>query len=121
MSAVANTLVLFNVLFNPARQQPIQLPVQVICIGDFAFLALPGELLAEISLDWRERCAGRSVQAFVIGLANGLMGYIPHGSSFAEPGAEHKYETIMNAMEPRAAEIALDAAEKLLAELRPSG
>jgi hypothetical protein len=121
MSAVSNTLVLFNTLFNPARQQPIDLPVQVICIGDFAFLALPGEILVEISLDWQQRSASGSAHGFVIGLANGLMGYIPHGSSFEELGAEHKYETIMNAMEPRAAEIALDAAQKLLGELRPRG
>lgn len=70
----------------------------------------------EVSCDWQQRNAPYSQQAFVIGLANGFLGYLPHPQNFQEPEAEFKYETIMNALEPAAMRLALEQAEKMLKE-----
>lgn len=117
MSAVCTYFVMLQKLFNPAIQERAALPVQVIRLGEYLFIALPGEALVEAGLDWRERNRSRGDDAFVIGLANGYVGYLPHSSNFEEAGAEYKYETIMNALEPRAVDIALDEAVKMAAAL----
>lgn len=117
MSAVCTYFVMLQKLFNPAMQERAALPVQVIRLGEYLFIALPGEVLVEAGLDWRERNRSRGDDAFVIGLANGYVGYLPHSSNFEEAGAEYKYETIMNALEPRAVDIALSEAVKMAAAL----
>jgi len=117
MTAVCNYLVRVNKLFNPARQKPIHMQVQVIGIHKFTFLALPGEVLVENALDWQDRIQDLGSEAFVIGLANGFMGYLPHKSNFEEPDAEFRYETLMNALEPTATDVALEAGEKMAVEI----
>jgi len=114
MGAVCNYRVHMGRLMNPSPQ-PVDMPVQVFRVNDYLFLALPGEVLVEVSLDWQQRTG--SDKAFIVGLANGAFGYLPHGSNFHEPGAEGKYETIMNALEPRAIEIALDSACDMLGKM----
>jgi neutral ceramidase len=116
MSAVCNYFVLLERLFNPAQQKPIPLPVQVIQLDDYRFLALPGEVLVEVSLEWQQRNDDIPDNAFVISLANGYMGYLPHRKNFLEPDAPFKYETLMNALEPRAMEIAVEEACQLIKE-----
>lgn len=116
MSAVARFLVLAMRLSNPAYRRPLSLPVQTIELGQLRLLTLPGEVLMEVSCDWQQRNAPYSQQAFVIGLANGFLGYLPHPQNFQEPEAEFKYETIMNALEPAAMRLALEQAEKMLKE-----
>jgi hypothetical protein len=118
MTAVCNYFVHLNKLFNPAQHNPIHMPVQVVCIQDFNFLALPGEILVENTFDWQERNGEMAAKSFVIGLANGFMGYLPHKSNFAESDAHCRYETLMNALEPTAMDVALDLGAKLVAELR---
>jgi len=118
MTAVCNYFVHLNKLFNPAQQDPIYMPVQVICIQGFNFLALPGEVLVENAFDWQARNRDMGAESFVIGLANGFMGYLPHKSNFTEPDARYRYETLMNALESAAMDIALDAGARLVAEMR---
>lgn len=113
MSAVCNYFVLLEKLFNPKQQQPIRTTIQLVQLGQFCFLALPGEVLVENSLDWQKRNLDGEKTAFIIGLANGFMGYLPHPDNFTEPGCEYKYETLMNALEPAAMGLALDEGEKL--------
>ena len=78
MSAVCTYFVMLQKLFNPAMQTRTTLPVQVIRLGEYLFIALPGEVLVEAGLDWRDRNRSRCEDAFVIGLANGYVGYLPH-------------------------------------------
>jgi neutral ceramidase len=111
MSAVCRYFVLLNCIFNPAMHQPAVVPVQLIKLGDYSILALPGEVLAEAAMEWQES-AGST--AYIAGLANGYLGYLPHGSNFHEPGWEDKYETIMSALEPGAMELILAEAKRLL-------
>lgn len=118
MTAVCNYFVYLNKLFNPAQQNPIHMPVQVICLQDFNFLALPGEILVENALDWQARNRKTATESFVIGLANGFMGYLPHKSNFEEPDAHYRYETIMTAMEPAATDVALEVGARMAAEMR---
>jgi hypothetical protein len=121
MTAVCNYFVRLNRLFNPAQRNPIHMPVQVIGLGGFDFLALPGEILVENSFDWQERNRERGARSFVVGLANGFMGYLPHRSNFDEPDARHRYETIMHAMEPAATDVALEVGARLVSEMRREG
>jgi hypothetical protein len=114
MTAVCHYFILLEKLFNPDQQAEIALPVQVIGIEDMRFLALPGEVLVEVGLDWQRRNGRLADKAFVIGLANGFMGYLPHHSNFAEPDWETKYETLMNALDPGAMDIALEEGARLL-------
>jgi hypothetical protein len=118
MTAVCNYFVRLNRLFNPEQRRPIQLPVQILCIRHFDFLALPGEILVENAFDWQERNGGKAEESFVIGLANGFMGYLPHHTNFEEPDARFRYETLMNAMEPGAMDVALEIGASLTAEAR---
>ncbi len=118
MTAVCNYFVRLNKLFNPTQRNPIDMPVQVICIDKFNFLALPGEILVENAFDWQARNGRMAAESFVIGLANGFMGYLPHKSNFEEPDAQYRYETLMNAMEPTATDVALEVGTRLVSEMR---
>jgi|GEM_PF-922095 len=114
MSAVSTFLVNISRLLISKYRRPMQVSVQIIKIGDYHLMTLPGEVLVEVGRDWQERNQPHGEKAFIIGLANGWMGYLPHPSNFQEPGAEYKYETIMNALEPEATRIALEKAEEMV-------
>jgi hypothetical protein len=111
LGAICNYRVYTRRLLDPSPE-PIGVPVQVIRLNEYSLLALPGEVLVEVSLDWRERVGLR--KGFIVGLANDSFGYLPHRTNFNEPGAEAKYETIMNVLEPGAVEIALEEACQML-------
>jgi hypothetical protein len=116
MSAVSTFLVMISRLLIPKYSRSMLVSVQTIKIGDYHLMTLPGEVLVEVGKDWQERNRPHSDKAFIIGLANGWMGYLPHPSNFQESGAEFKYETIMNALEPEATRIALEKAEAMIQE-----
>jgi hypothetical protein len=88
--------------------------VQTIQLNDYRLMTLPGEVLVDVGQDWQKRNHPHEDEAFIIGLANGFMGYLPHPGNFMEDGANYKYETIMNALERDAALIALEQAEKMV-------
>jgi len=114
MSAVSTFIVMVSKLLISKFSKPIQVSVQTIEINDFRFMTLPGEVLVEVGKDWQERNHPNESKAFIIGLANGWMGYLPHPSNFNEPEAKYKYETIMNALDPEATRIALEQAEQMV-------
>jgi len=114
MSAVSTFIVMLSKLLIPKYSRPVQVSVQTIEIGEYHLMTLPGEVLVEVGRDWQTRNRPHGDKAFIIGLANGWMGYLPHPSNFQEPGAEFKYETIMNALEPEATRLALEKAEEML-------
>jgi hypothetical protein len=63
----------------------VPFPLQALRIGRALFIAAPGELFTETSLELKRRLAG---PVFLIGLANGYYGYIPTTAAFAEGGYE---------------------------------
>jgi len=117
MAAVSTFLMMAMKLTNPALRKPLSIAVQVIGINEYHLLALPGEALVGVGRSWQERNAPFGEKAFVIGLANGFMGYLPHHDNFLEDGAQFKYETIMNALERDAMSLALEQAEKMMNQL----
>jgi len=117
MSAVCNYFVMTHKLFNPQQKADISLVVQVSAINEFRFLALPGEVLVEVGLDWKARHLTVERQAFIVGLANGFVGYLPHPSNFNELGAYQMIETLMNALEPAAIGQALKESEAISRKL----
>ncbi len=112
LSSICHYQVYMTRAINPAPA-PLDMPVQVLGINDAFFVALPGEVLIEVGAEWKRRTG--SDQAFIVALANDSFGYLPHASNFQEPGWQDKYETIRNALEPIAMDVALDEACRLLA------
>ena len=114
MAAVSTFIVMVSKLLIAKFNKPVPVSVQTIEINEFRFMTLPGEVLVEVGVDWQKRNHPNESKAFIIGLTNGWMGYLPHPSNFYEPEARYKYETIMNALEPDATRIALEHAEQMV-------
>ena len=89
--------------------------MQVMRINEMALLALPGEVLVEVGEEWSRRVGSNS--AFIVGLANAHLRYLPRAAHFAEPHADLRYETVTAGLEPTGIETALDAAIELHAAL----
>ncbi len=66
----------------------VQTEIQVIRVGDAAFLAFPGEIFAEIGLRIKE--VSVAPHTFVTGLSNGYVGYVAPDRALTEEGG---YET----------------------------
>ncbi len=60
--------------------------LQVLRVGDRAYVGVPGEYFAELGLRVKEGC--HPLHALVVGYANGALGYIPHREAFARGGYE---------------------------------
>lgn len=116
MSAVSNYLVSISKLLIPKYNRPAKISILTIKCNQFHLMSLPGEVLVEVGAEWQQRNQPYESTAFVIGLTNGWVGYLPHKQNFLEPEAQYKYETIMNALEPNATLILLDSAESMIKE-----
>jgi hypothetical protein len=68
------------------RTAPHSAEVQVMRIGDVACVALPGEFFVEYGLEIKKRSPARVT--FIVGLANGSVGYVPTEDAFAQGGYE---------------------------------
>jgi hypothetical protein len=75
-----------------------EVEVTVIALGDCALAAVPGELFVETALALKSRAPG---QLWIVGLANGYLGYIPPVTAFARGG----YEVIAARCAPGTAEL----------------
>ncbi len=112
LSSICQYRVYLNRALNPAPV-PLDVPVQVMGINEYLFLALPGEVLIEVAFDWKQRT--NSDRSYIVALANDAYGYLPHSTNFEEPNAEVKYETIMNALEPQAMDLAVQKGCQMVA------
>ncbi|MHB8507896.1 MAG: hypothetical protein ACYDGR_04505 [Candidatus Dormibacteria bacterium] len=92
---------------------PLQIEVQVLRIGELAVVGYPGEIFAELGR--ATRLASPFPTTMVVGLANGLHGYIPTEEAFGRGG----YETRLTAceIEAGAGEELVAAASGLLQEM----
>ena len=63
-----------------------QAEIQVLRVGQTAWVALPGEFFVEYGLEIKRRSPARIT--FVVGLANGSLGYVPTEEAFAQGGYE---------------------------------
>ncbi len=81
----------------------VQLPVQVMRIGNTAFVALPVEAFAEIGVEVKKRSAAD--WTVFGGYSNGYYGYMPMKYAYPEGG----YEVTTSPFAPGAAEQAIEA------------
>ncbi|MBC7109123.1 MAG: neutral/alkaline non-lysosomal ceramidase N-terminal domain-containing protein [Methanomassiliicoccales archaeon] len=82
--------------------------LQAVRIGDCALLAFPGELFVEIGLEIKTKSPFK--YTFIIGYANGYVGYVPTKQAFTEGG----YEVVATDFAPEAHEIIVEESLELL-------
>ena len=104
---------LMPALVEEVRRKGTQVAeVQALFVGDeFAYVAIPAELFVQLGLSIKERSHPR--HALVVGLANGMVGYVPHREAFGRGG----YETTFfgsSKLAPGAGEMLVDSAARLV-------
>jgi neutral/alkaline ceramidase-like enzyme len=92
----------------PDGHLPIEL--QGFRLGDSAFVAIPGEVFVEIGLTIKRRLPHRT---FVVGIANGYIGYVPTREAFETGG----YEVVSSKCKPGAADVLIEKVANLSAQL----
>ncbi len=97
--------------------------VQVIAIGDYALVLLPGESFVEFGLDIKARSP--KLRAITLAYSNGRPGYIPHRSAYPAGGYEvdeaFRYYGYPSCFAPEAGELLVETAVELLTELSAGG
>ncbi len=98
-------------------QMPTRIPaeVQVLRIGESAWVALPGEIFTEIGLAIKDDSPVPNT--FVVGIANDFLGYIPTDRAFAEEGGYETWARTGAPVGPGAEGILVSAAGELLGRL----
>jgi len=104
----------FCILDVVAREgAPLEVEVQVIALSDeMAVVSLPGEIFVELGLAIKK--ASPFKHTFIAELANGSIGYIPNAPAYAQGN----YEVFSARCAEGAGEMLVEAAGKLLKELR---
>ncbi|HAF71358.1 MAG: Uncharacterized protein XD60_1448 [Acetothermia bacterium 64_32] len=85
--------------------------LQAIRIGDCALLAFPGELFVEIGLEIKAKSPFR--YTYIVGYANGYVGYVPTKQAFEEGG----YEAVTAQFAPETSDIVIEESLALLNSL----
>ncbi len=106
-----------RVLQRAEAPEKVQVPLQVIRIGDAAILTVPAETFAEMGLDLKQKAP--FPLAFTVGLANGYLGYMPTPAQHQLGGYESWVGT--NRLEIEAAPKITAALLGLAREMTPSG
>jgi hypothetical protein len=88
--------------------EPPSADIQVLQIGPAVLAGLPGEIFVQLGLTLKE--AWRERPAFVLGYANGLVGYVPTREAYAEGGYE-----VTVAQRVRLLPLAPEAGEQMVA------
>ncbi len=81
--------------------------IQVLRIGESVFGAVPAEYFSQHSLRIKEQSVAK--ETFVVSLANGWLGYIPHREAFDRIGGHESTWCISSKMEPGAGDLMADA------------
>jgi hypothetical protein len=91
----------------------VAVPVQVMQLHDLDLLAVPGEALVDLGRRWSSR--SQSERAFVVGLANGHLRYLPTATHFSEPESSERYETITAGLDASGVDAIIEEAARTLA------
>ena len=83
---------------------PIEL--QALRIDDAVFLAVPAEVFVEIGLEIKKRAEHKT---FIVGIANGYIGYLPMATSYPAGG----YEVVSSKVSPETEKVLYADAKKL--------
>ena len=96
----------------PYGHLPIEL--QGFRLGDAAFVAIPGEVFVEIGLAIKRQLPRLT---FVVGIANGYIGYVPTREAYATGG----YEVVSSKCQPGAADVLIEKVVTLTEQLFSDG
>ena len=96
----------------PDGHLPIEL--QGFRLGDAAFVAIPGEVFVEIGLTIKRQLPHLT---FVVGIANGYIGYVPTREAYAAGG----YEVVSSKCQPGAADVLVEKVVNLTEQLFSDG
>ena len=88
--------------------------LQVFFLDQHAVVALPAECFVELGLRIKERA--HPLRAVVVGLANGMVGYVPHPEAFSRGGYETTFCGWSN-LAPEAGTILVEAALELISSV----
>jgi hypothetical protein len=103
----------FRVLDVAARQgKPWEVEVQVIALGDVAWVSLPGEIFVELGLAIKK--ASPFPHTLIAELANGSIGYIPNKDAYPQGN----YEVVSSRCAAGSGELLVEAAKRLLKDVR---
>jgi hypothetical protein len=103
-----------NQIFDTSKPF-IQTEIQAFAIGNVYFLALPGEILVEISLEIKQKANLENL--FIITLANDYIGYVCHNKAYDQGGYESGKATCLK---KGAGQTITNQALQLLKELKSS-
>jgi hypothetical protein len=93
------------------KTQPAE--VQVLSLGDWAFVAIPAEYFVQLGLRIKEEA--HPTHGLVVSCANGMVGYVPHKGAFPRGGYETTF-TQGAALALEAGDMLADAALDLIGE-----
>jgi hypothetical protein len=91
------------------KTQPAE--VQVLSLGDWAFVGVPAEYFVQLGLRIKEQA--HPVHALVVSCANGMVGYVPHKEAFLRGGYETTF-TKGACLAPEAGDMLADVALDLI-------
>ncbi|MHB9129539.1 MAG: neutral/alkaline non-lysosomal ceramidase N-terminal domain-containing protein [Armatimonadota bacterium] len=97
-----------------------EIPVMQCCfaIGDSAFVSFPGELYTEIGMHIKEDSPFR--HTYIIGLANGQIGYVPTRKAISEGGYAENIREVDEAVEEVVIEQTVSLLEQVYAKIPPA-
>jgi len=96
-------------------KQPAE--VQVFFLDEYAFVSIPAEMFVQLGLKLKEQA--HPTRVWVIGLANGMVGYVPHKEAFASGG----YETTFfgsSRLAPEAGDLLIGCGLNIIRKIRNS-
>jgi neutral ceramidase len=88
------------------RDGHLPVELQAVRIDDAVFLAVPAEIFVEIGLEIKRRSKHKT---FIVGIANGYIGYLPTAAAYEENG----YEVVSSKVAPASEELLYGEATKL--------
>lgn len=103
----------FRVLDVEGRKgKPWEVEVQVIALGDVAWVSLPGEIFVELGLAIKK--GSPFAHTLIAELANGSIGYVPDKAAYPQGN----YEVVSARCAEGSGELLVEAAGRLLKEVR---
>ncbi|MCD6231294.1 neutral/alkaline non-lysosomal ceramidase N-terminal domain-containing protein [Candidatus Aerophobetes bacterium] len=106
------TLSMVREIEDLGLRKTMKAEIQAMRLNDTILIAFPGELFVEIGLEIKKDSDFKNT--FIVGLANGEIGYIPTHQAFVEGG----YESISTKFTGEAENIIKDTVLKLIKEIR---
>lgn len=102
---------------NKIGRESLSSEIQVVSLGDVAFVGIPGELFVEYGLEIKKESP--FPHTFIIGYANDYVGYIPTLKAFQEGGYEVRLG-LASKLDPKTGEIITKRVLEMLGKLEKS-